>query len=108
MQLRYTEQLEQREAAIDAEATRISTAWITSLEEKIEFAFQELDPRSEVSVYSNAITTSPPIEAIKTAASRVADHFNGLGFGVSLEALGSVTDSNGRTIVGVRVSWGEL
>jgi len=104
MQTRYRDQLEQREATIEAETTRITALWITALEEMIEAAFQQLEPSGGATAYSNAFSVSSPLESIKTAALRVVDHFNLLGFSTSLFAPFFVGDG-GRPVLGVNVSW---
>jgi len=104
MQTRYRDQLEQREATIEAETTRITVLWITALEEMIEAAFQQLEPTPYVTAYSNAFSVSSPLESIKAASARVADHFNLLGFSSSLFPY-FVGGEGGRPVFGVSVSW---
>jgi len=104
MQTRYRDQLEQREATIEAETTRIAARWITALEELVESAFQQLEPKGEAVAYSNAFSVSSPLESIKAAASRVVDHFNLLGFSART-FLSSFGGEGGRPVFGVGVSW---
>ena len=106
MKARLEAQRAQLEADTDALTTELKTQWVLLLEEKMDHAFKDTDPRPDATIYSNQLSGSHDhrfkkyyMEALERATNCVIDFFHGEGFECFSHKSGNVT--------GLTVSWAE-